>query len=122
MALEDFDFIPTRNRIIRRAFSIVGAIETGDSLSGDMLDQGIEALNSMVARWQTDMLFLWRQKDYTIDPWPISTASRPLPSDPLSIGISQAQWWDGTSWQRLEVISYEPVSYTHLTLPTNREV
>lgn len=113
MAASDFDFLPSRNKLIRRAFSIVGAIEKGDSLSADMLDQGIEALNSMVARWQTDMLFLWRQKEYTIDPWEVSTASKTLPSDPLSIGISSAQWWDGVDWQPLEVISYE--SYLAIT-------
>jgi len=107
MAASDFDFLPSRNKIIRRAFSIVGAIETGDPLSADMLDQGIEALNSMVARWQTDMLFLWRQKEYLKDPWAISTESYALPSDPLSIGISQAQWWDGVQYNNLEVISYE---------------
>lgn len=59
MAITDFDYTATRNEIIYAAFRIVGAIEPGEVLSSEMLDQGVKALQLLVKSWSNKNLFLW---------------------------------------------------------------
>jgi hypothetical protein len=65
MALAEYDFNLTRNEIIERAYRIIGKLSVGDSLSADMLQQAVVALNSMVKSWQSRNVFLWTIREFT---------------------------------------------------------
>lgn len=108
MAASDFDFVLTRNQLITRAFQKIGALDVYDVLSSEMLSQGLDALNLMVAEWQNDHVFLWREQELTIDPWAASAATEVYPGsgDPLILALSSAQWWNGIDWEPLELIRW----------------
>jgi hypothetical protein len=55
----DYDFIATRDDILRRAFRMVGAISPDESLTTNQTVQGSMALNATVKEWQTRHIFLW---------------------------------------------------------------
>lgn len=55
----DYDFINTRDDILRRAFRMVGAISPDESLTSNQTIQGNVALNTTVKEWQTRHIFLW---------------------------------------------------------------
>lgn len=63
MALSDYDFNTTRNEIIERAYRIIGKLDPGDTLPGDMMVQAVIALNSLVKSWQSKHVFLWTLRD-----------------------------------------------------------
>jgi hypothetical protein len=109
MAASDFDFLLTRNKLITRAFQKIGALDVYDVLSSEMLSQGVDCLNSMVASWQNDHVFLWRTVEVVIDPWAANLASSPYPGsgDPLVLSLVSAQWWNGVSWETLELIEWD---------------
>jgi len=94
MATTDYDFVHTRNQIIQRAFRIVGALSNGQNLTAEKLQQGIEALNSMVKSWQSETCFLW-----TLEPLTFTTTATDytyvLDDDPQVIAIDGAWWVNG---------------------------
>lgn len=92
MAASDFDFVSTRNDIIRRALSKLGVMAAGEVLSAEQVKEGAESLNTMVSNWAARHLNLWR----------IESASQAFAagateislSDPLMLGIHQAYYRD----------------------------
>lgn len=105
MAASDYDYIATRNQIIDRAFRIVGVLRPGQVLSGGKLSQGLQALQSLIKFWQTDVEFPWTivQKSVSLV---AGTISYSLGSDPKIIGIDQAMLVNGTEETNIEVISW----------------
>jgi hypothetical protein len=90
MALSDYDFNTTRNEIIERAYRIIGKLDPGDTLPGDMMVQAVIALNSLVKSWQSKHVFLWTLRDFTQSLTP-SVASYSLAlSDPPIYAIDRA--------------------------------
>lgn len=61
-----YDFNLTRNEIIQRAYRIIGILGAGQPLTGDQLNHGATALNSMVKHWQNDHIHLWTLTNSTI--------------------------------------------------------
>ena len=62
------DFTTTRDKIIKGALRIVGALAAGETPDGDDLVDADEALNMMIKSWQAAGLRLWTQQDATIFP------------------------------------------------------
>lgn len=89
MATTDYDFIASRNDIMQRAFRMVGALPTGQSLSGEQYQQGALALNEIVKSWQSKRIFLWTLKSLTLN-LSAGVASYSLSNDPAVIAIDQA--------------------------------
>jgi hypothetical protein len=54
------DFNLTRNDIITDALKLIGAIEAGETATGEDLNDGARALNKMAKAWQADGLQLWK--------------------------------------------------------------
>lgn len=105
MAATDFDYIATRNEIIEGAMRIVGALEAGQTLSSDLLDQGVKALQLLVKHWSNKHLFLW-----SFDQGSVSTiASQAYVDSTLDqsiIGLDKAWVVDSNDDIPLQVISY----------------
>lgn len=59
-----YDFIQTRDQIIKRALRIVGVLADGDTPTTDQVNNAADALNAMVKRWQNEHVFLWTLTDY----------------------------------------------------------
>jgi hypothetical protein len=60
-----YDFVQTRDQIIKRALRIVGVLSDGDTPTTDQVNNAADALNAMVKRWQNDHIFLWTLVDVT---------------------------------------------------------
>lgn len=109
MAITDFDYLATRNQIIQGAFRIVGALETGQNLTADMLDQGVKALQLLVKSWSNKHLFLWsfRQSSFTtVAAQELYTTTDLTGEDDAIIGLDKAWVVDSNDDLPLEVISY----------------
>lgn len=108
MVAADYDFYLTREKIIRRALSMVGAYHEGEILSAYKKNQGIETLNTMVKAWQTKGTFLWTEKPVLVA---LSNGvdDYAMPSDangsPLFC-IDKAFIRDGTDDKPLSVVSW----------------
>ncbi len=105
MAATDFDYIATRNEIIEGAFRIVGALEIGQSLTTDQLDQGVKALQLLIKSWSNKHLFLW---SYNIDEFDTVAATETYDStlDQAILGIDKAWAVDSNEDIPLKVISW----------------
>lgn len=57
------DFTLTRDKIIKRALKIVGAIEAGEEPSADEISDGADALNALVKAWQAEGGYLWKHQE-----------------------------------------------------------
>lgn len=88
MAVADYDFSLTRNQIIQRALSIIGAFSEDDVLSAYQETQGVQALNEIVKRWQTKHVFLWTEKIYTT-PTVAGDDDYAVPTDPPFVAIDK---------------------------------
>jgi len=109
MALTEFDYLATRNEIIEGAFRIVGAHEPGQVLSGEMLDQGVKALQLVVKSWTNKNLFLWSfdQSSFaTVADQELYTTTDLSGDDDAIIGLDKAWVVDSNEDLPLEVISY----------------
>lgn len=109
MTATDFDYLATRNEIIEGAFRIVGALEKGQSLTAELLDQGIKALQLLVKSWSNKHLFLWSfdQSSFpTVSGQEVYTTSDLSGDDDLIIGLDKAWYVDSNEDIPLEVISY----------------
>lgn len=89
MAATEYDFNLTRTEIIERAFRILGILSTGQTLGGNESEQGRIVLNSMVARWQSDHIFLWCQNAVE-QALSDSTYTYALPTDPQVLSVDKA--------------------------------
>lgn len=101
----DFDYLATRNEIIEGAFQIVGAHEAGQTLSAELLDVGIKALQRLVKRWANKGFLLWNFESSSFS----SVASQELYDSTLDqaiIGIDKAWVVDSNDDIPIEVISY----------------
>lgn len=109
MASTDFDYISTRNEIIERALRIVGALELGEPMSAEQVAQGSQALNEMVKAWETERVFLWTLKNLSFSTvaGTASYAGSALDTSNSSIiGIDAAYYYNGSTEEDLEVISW----------------
>jgi len=105
MAPTDFDYIQTRNEIIEGAFRVVGALEIGQTLTADMLDQGVKALQLLVKSWSNDHLFLWSLSQDSF----ATVASQEVYNSTLTqaiIGLDKAWVTESNDDLPLEVVSY----------------
>ena len=89
MATTDYDFNVTRSDIVSRAFRILGVLSPGQTLGGDETSQGVEALNAMITRWQSDHIFLWTQ-DVVTQALSDNTQTYSLPTDPQVLSVDKA--------------------------------
>lgn len=105
MAVTDFDYITTRNKLIERAFRIVGVLRPGQTLSAGKQAQGEQALQSLIKFWQTDSEFIWTIKQQTVN-LVAGTASYALGTDPKVIGVDAAWRVEGTVDMPVRVISW----------------
>lgn len=107
MALSDYDWNQTRNEIIARAYRMIGKLSVGETLSSEMLDQGVVALNAMVKSWQNQQVFLWTLREFTQALTP-GTASYSLASlDPQIYAIDKAYYQvTANDDDPVQVISY----------------
>lgn len=99
------DYVATRNEIIEGAFRIVGALEVGQTLSANMLDQGIKALQLLIKSWSNKHLFLWTFNTTTNT---ILSGNAYVDLDDAIIGLDKAWIVDATTSEdiALEVISW----------------
>jgi len=106
MATTDYDFTLTRNEIIQRAFSKVGVLPDGGTLTGDQQVKGVRELNAMVKSWQARRVFLWSEKTITID-LAASTAYYSFNADPPVHYVTKAYLRDSTNTDTdISVISF----------------
>lgn len=105
MALTDFDYIATRNEIIEGAMRIVGALEIGQPLSADLLDQGVRALQQLVKSWSNEHLFLWSLDALTFNTVADQTDYAASLYAPL-IGVEKAFVVEDNDDIELEVVSW----------------
>jgi hypothetical protein len=90
MAASDYDFNQTRTEIIERAYRIIGKLSLGETLSGEMHQQAVIALNSMVKSWQSRNIFLWTIREFTL-PLVVGTKSYSLAAtDPKVYALDRA--------------------------------
>lgn len=62
MALSDsFNYVTTRDDIIKRALRIIGALGTGETPDSAAVTEAAQALNDVLKEWQADGLHLWRR-------------------------------------------------------------
>lgn len=110
MATTDYDFTATRNDLINRAFRLTGNLGLGETLSGDELTQGAEALNTLVKAWHAEGVFLWTM---TLNTTALvaSTASYALGND--IIGIDRAFRVDTNDDVPVRLISYRDYQGIH---------
>lgn len=106
MALTDFDYLATRNEIIEAAFRIVGVLEIGQTMSADMLNQGVKALQLLVKSWNNKHLYLWRFDQDTFPTVVGTTSYTPTTFTQRIIGLDKAWVQDSNEDIPLEVISY----------------
>jgi hypothetical protein len=106
MAATDYDFHLTRTEIIDRAFRIIGANGPGQTVSGNMHEQGRIALNAMVSRWQSDHIFLWKQNSIEIS-LVDDTLSYTLPTDPQVLTVDEAYIRVNDNDTELEIIGWD---------------
>jgi hypothetical protein len=106
MSPTDYDFNLTRTEVIDRAYRIIGALGPGQCANGNMQEQGRIALNSMVARWQSDHIFLWKQNTYTTALL-TNTASYQLVSDPEILTVDEAYIRINNNDTELEIIGWD---------------
>lgn len=105
MAPTDFDYIQTRNEIIEGAFRVVGALEIGQTLTADMLDQGVKALQLLVKSWSNEHLFLWSLGQDSF----VTVASQEAYTSTLTqaiIGLDKAWVVESNDDLPLDVVSY----------------
>lgn len=105
MAPTDFDYLATRNEVIQRAFRIVGALEPGQVLSGEMLVQGIDALQMLVKSWSNKHLFLW-SFDETSFATVAAQVAYAASLDQEIIGLDKAWVTDSNEEIPIEVVPY----------------
>lgn len=105
MAVADFDFILTRNDLIRRAYKKIGVIGEGDTLSGEKLNDGVLALNEIVKDLQNDGLFLWQLVEGTF-PTVANTKSYVVGTDPGLLGVDKCIVVNGASKVPIERLSW----------------
>lgn len=62
MALSDsFNYVTTRDDIIKRALRIIGALGTGETPDAAAVTEAAQALNDIFKEWQADGHLLWRR-------------------------------------------------------------
>lgn len=62
MALSDsFNYVTTRDDIIKRALRIIGALGTGETPDSAAVTEAAQALNDVFKEWQADGHLLWRR-------------------------------------------------------------
>ncbi len=118
MAASDFDYIATRSRVIERAMRMVGAHSLGQVLSGAKMDQGVQAMQSMINLWQVDGAFFWTHKEFTVN-LVIDQVEYALGSDPPVLGISSAMFVETDRERPLKVISRN--DYAELTNKSDKD-
>lgn len=106
MALAEYDFNLTRNEIIERAYRIIGKLSVGETMSAEMLQQAIIALNSMVKSWQSRNVFLWTLKDFTQTLTAGVTSYSLASSDPPFYAIDSAYLRIDNSDRPMDVASW----------------
>lgn len=109
MVATDFDYIATRNEIVQGAFRIVGALDPTQTISADMLVQGVEALQQLVKSWLNKHLCLWRlnQSSFaTVSAQELYTTTDLTGDDDTIIGLDKAWVVSGNDDLPLEVLSY----------------
>jgi hypothetical protein len=62
-----YDFLQTRDQIIKRALRMVGVLADGDTPTTDQTNNAADALNAMIKRWQNEHIFMWTLTDYTVN-------------------------------------------------------
>lgn len=104
--MTDFDYVATRNDIIKAAFRILGVIEASQSLTGRMLEQGVEALELLVKSWSNEHLFLWSFNETSFATVISQTVYTSSFNQDL-IGLDKAWYIDDSNYrQEMEVVSY----------------
>lgn len=101
----NFDYIATRNDLIYGAFRIVGAIQKGQVLSAEMLQEGVNALQLIIKSWTNEHYFSWAFTSETFT----TTASQETYDSTLDqgiVGLDKAWVVDSNDDLPLEVISY----------------
>jgi len=116
MAATDYDFNLTRTEIIDRAFRIIGVLSPGQSMGGDEQEQGRIILNAMIARWQSDHVFLWCQ-DQVEQALSDSTQTYALPTDKQVLTVDKAFLRNGTSDMPIQIIGWN--DFIELSPATN---
>lgn len=89
MASTDYDWQSSRNKLITRAFRLIGGKSLGEQLNAEEINIGIEVLNDMVKSWQSERIFLWTLKAIT-QSLSASTTTYALAANPPVIGIERA--------------------------------
>lgn len=113
----DFDFINTRDDILRRAFRMVGAISPDESLTQNQTIQGSVALNTTVKEWQTRHIFLWNIISVTASITATQSTSVLSVTTPV-IALESAKLLTGTnSYDPLEIISID--EYKSIVSPSD---
>jgi len=109
MAITDFDYIATRNEIIEGAFRICGVLTLGETMTGEMLQQGVKALQILVKSWSNKHLFLWsfNQSSFTtVAAQEAYTTADLTGDDDAIIGLDKAWVVDSNDDIPIEVVSY----------------
>lgn len=101
----NYDFNLTRNQIINRAYRIASVLADGETMSGQLLNNGIDALNSMVKSWQQDKIFLWTRVEIS-RLLAIGVTKYDLSANDI-VSIDKAVLRDSPYDYELELISYK---------------
>lgn len=116
MATTDYDFNLTRNEIIARAYRIIGVLSDGDTLSGQQLSQGADALNTILKDWENDGIFLWNMQEKSQSVI-ASTTSYTVAND--IIGIDRAWYVTNGRVEPVEIKSYRDYKLLNDTTETS---
>ena len=60
-------FQQNANKIISRAYKKVGRLAIGQTLTGEQLNDGLDALNEIAQSWQSNNIFLWTETEFTVN-------------------------------------------------------
>lgn len=109
MVATDFDYIATRNVLIKDALGIVGALHPSQPVPAYMQTQAELKLQLLVKHWSNKHLFLWSYKQSsfaTVAAQEAYTTTDFTGDDDQLIGLDKAFVVDSTEDLPLEVISF----------------
>lgn len=105
MASTDYNFLSTRDGIIKRALRKIGVVNADGTPSANQYTQGSEALNEIVKALQSEDIFIWTlaTKEIALTK---DTTNYAVSDDPPPVAIESVQLeYPADTYQELELIS-----------------
>ena len=109
-----YDFTLDRDGLIKKAYTMVGAVAIGEDPTADELTEGGITLNLMLKGWQTEGIALWLNQEATVA-LTIGTQSYTVTPRPLQVIDARRVNPDGTNTPLLQIRRSEYISIADKT-------